>query len=63
MIETFLTLLRELPALRERPVLHREQEQARERGPEPPSQRVSALRLSCTLQLLRIKPRQKTKKQ
>jgi hypothetical protein len=46
----------EQPELRESP---RGPVQAREPGPEPSSQPVSALRLSCTLRLQRITPRQK----
>jgi hypothetical protein len=61
-IETFLTLSQERPVLREQPeqpVLQQEPEQPVLPGPEPPSQPVSVLRLSCTLRLQRITPRQK----
>jgi len=54
-IETFLTLSPERPVL---PVQAREPEP----GPGPWSEPVSALRLSCTLRLQRITPRQKAGK-
>jgi hypothetical protein len=61
-IETF-TLSQERPVLQEQPVLPvRAREQGPQPEPEPPSQPVSVLRLSCTLRLQRITPRQKAGK-